>query len=72
MTMPAGGSTADFDHPSGHSVDNTSTNGMTSTSTSSALTLIIVSQAWDNLKLTLPAPVTQIQDEKTVDDKYMC
>jgi amino acid adenylation domain-containing protein len=69
-TMPAGSLTADFDHPS-HPVEDSSTNGTESTSKPSALTLAIVSQAWDDVGLVVPAADTQPHDEKTVDDQSM-
>ncbi|GES63924.1 hypothetical protein ATETN484_0010000300 [Aspergillus terreus] len=69
-TMLAGSVTADLDHPS-HPVDDASTNGIASTSTPSALTLAVVSQAWDDVGLVVPAAGTQAQDEKTVDDQSM-
>jgi amino acid adenylation domain-containing protein len=69
-TMPADSVTVDFDHPS-YPVDHASTNGTAPTSTPSALTLAIVSQAWDDVGLVVPAAGTQTQDEKTVDDQSM-
>lgn len=70
-TMPAGSVTADFDHPS-HPVNNASTNGTASKSaTPSTLTLAIVSQAWNDVGLIVPAAGTPTQDEKKVDDQSM-
>ncbi len=69
-TMPAGSVTADFDHSS-QPVDDASANDTASTSSASALTLAIISQAWDDVGLVVPTAGTRARDGKRVDDQSM-